>query len=439
MHAIQRETFATSRLMDFFSRKELEAQTGHPQHEWPIVAVKELIDNAIDACEDAGMTPEIGVTIDDAEITVTDNGPGLPTKTVEGILDYSVRVSSREAYISPTRGAQGNALKTLVAMPFCLDGDLGLTEIESRGIHHAIRCRVDRIRQEPTIEHEQSGSLVKNGTCLKLHWPNLASSILGNASSEILQILSGFALTNPHLTLTATLWGDSFEWKATDPAWSKWKPSDPTSPHWYTVESMMRLVAAYIALDAERGTTRTLREFISQFKGLTSTGKQKAALDALGYSRQPLTILARDGDIDRPMVERLLEAMKAHAAPVKPKHLGMIGKPHLETRFLEFGCTPETFNYDKQMGERDGIPYAIETAFGYMDNDKSGRQLVTGVNWSPGIVNPFRRLGKYGESMDSVLQELRAGLNEPIILLLHLACARVNYTDRGKSSIALEG
>ena len=36
-----------------------------------------------------------------------------------------VRVSSREAYVSPTRGAQGNALKTIVAMPFVLDGERG--------------------------------------------------------------------------------------------------------------------------------------------------------------------------------------------------------------------------------------------------------------------------------------------------------------------------
>ena len=34
-----------------------------------------------------------------------------------------------EDCISPTRGAQGNALKTLVAMPFALDGKTGTTMI----------------------------------------------------------------------------------------------------------------------------------------------------------------------------------------------------------------------------------------------------------------------------------------------------------------------
>jgi hypothetical protein len=49
------------------------------------------------------------------------NGPGFPAETV-GIRDFSVRVSSREAYASLARGAQGNALKTIVAMAFALDG-----------------------------------------------------------------------------------------------------------------------------------------------------------------------------------------------------------------------------------------------------------------------------------------------------------------------------
>jgi DNA topoisomerase VI subunit B len=49
-------------------------------------------------------------------IVIEDNGPGIPAKTIDGVLDYSIRVSSREAYVSPTRGAQGNALKTILPM-----------------------------------------------------------------------------------------------------------------------------------------------------------------------------------------------------------------------------------------------------------------------------------------------------------------------------------
>ena len=84
--------------------------------------VKEAMDNALDACEEAGTAPKIHIKVDSGGIIVADNGPGIPARTIDGILDFSVRASSREAYVSPTRGAQGNALQTVLAMPFVLDG-----------------------------------------------------------------------------------------------------------------------------------------------------------------------------------------------------------------------------------------------------------------------------------------------------------------------------
>jgi DNA topoisomerase VI subunit B len=72
--------------------------------------------NALDACEEIGFAPTIQVIVKstpNASITIIDNGPGTRAETVKALLDFSVRVSSREAYASPTRGAQGNALKTL--------------------------------------------------------------------------------------------------------------------------------------------------------------------------------------------------------------------------------------------------------------------------------------------------------------------------------------
>ena len=42
-------TTLRSRLLDFASGKELVAQTGHGESEWPLLALKELVDNALDA------------------------------------------------------------------------------------------------------------------------------------------------------------------------------------------------------------------------------------------------------------------------------------------------------------------------------------------------------------------------------------------------------
>src|SRR3954468_21038286 len=122
---LQRQTFTTSRLLEFCSLKELELQTGHTADQWPLVVAKELGDNALDTCEEAGVRPEVRFAIDGLDeqpsITVTDNGPGIAAETITAILDYATRTSSREAYASPTRGAQGNALKTILAMPFALE------------------------------------------------------------------------------------------------------------------------------------------------------------------------------------------------------------------------------------------------------------------------------------------------------------------------------
>src|SRR5262245_12910966 len=204
---LQRTAFRTSRLLDFCSRKELIAQTGHQPDAWPLVVLKELIDNGLDACEDAGTSPEIAVNVGPDGIEVKDNGPGIPNKTVEGVLDFAVRVSTREAYVSPCRGAQGNALKCLVAMPFVLDGEQGQVEVEAHGTLHRITMRVDRIRQQPAVEHAQDLVQPVPGTRIRVCWPDSACSILQSSETRFLQIATDYAFLNPHLTLSVSWFG----------------------------------------------------------------------------------------------------------------------------------------------------------------------------------------------------------------------------------------
>ncbi len=436
---LQRQTFHTSRLLDFFSEKELTAQTGHAVRDWPIVAVKELIDNALDACEEAGVAPMISVTVDEDGIEVADNGPGLPADTIEGVLDYTVRVSSREAYVSPTRGAQGNALKTIVGMPFALDPRIGtVLEIDANGVRHVINCAVDHLRQKPVIERLTGPGVVRNSTSVRVRWPKAASSNLLDAKGRFLQITDNFAWLNPHLTLTANLFGDEYLDEATDPAWSKWKPSDPAPAHWYTSKQLARLIGAYLAHDQDHGRIRTVRELVTEFRGLSATAKQKAVLEATGLSREPLTTFINDsGGIDDAKVFNLLWVMKAHSKPVKPQDLGIIGEDHLAQRFADAGADMETFAYRRVLEISGGLPVVIETAFAYCAEERENRDLITGINWSPALVNPFRQLGYYS-SLDSLLTEQRAGADEPVILVLHVAQPGVQYLDRGKSAVVTE-
>jgi DNA topoisomerase VI subunit B len=440
MTQLDRQHFATSREMEFFTEKELTAQTGHRRDDWGAVVLKEGIDNSLDGCEDAGTAPVIHVTITEDRIIIADNGPGIPEEVITRMLDYSVRVSSREAYVAPDRGAQGNALKTLIAMPFVLDSASGRVDFETQGILHIIEASVDRIRQQPVIDHRMESSIVKTGTILTVHWPSSASSILDNDPDQFLQIAQSFAFLNPHLTLSLDYFGDVTRWEATKSDWQKWLPCNPTSPHWYREGDLARLISAYISQDIDSERNRTVREFIREFRGLTSSAKQKLVLGDTGLARESLDALVDGVALDDERVAELLVAMKAHAAPVAPRVLGIIGKAHMEARCRELGAEMESFNYGKKVGVTDGLPWVIETAFAWRgDENNDSRILVTGVNWSAGMVNPFRQLGPMGESLDTVLAGQRIDRWDPVIFLLHAACPRVAYSDRGKSAVVLGG
>jgi DNA topoisomerase VI subunit B len=98
---LKRVHFSTSRATEYFRVSELQAQTGQPASEFGHVILKELVDNALDAAETAGVAPE--VTIEWLEIgariklIVSDNGPGIPDHVVERILDFQTRTSDKRA------------------------------------------------------------------------------------------------------------------------------------------------------------------------------------------------------------------------------------------------------------------------------------------------------------------------------------------------------
>jgi hypothetical protein len=81
VHKIERVAFTTSRLMEFCTEKELVAQTGHQSYEWPRVITKELVDNSIDACEEAEVAPVIKVTITTGNAK-SRRRPAKPTRIV---------------------------------------------------------------------------------------------------------------------------------------------------------------------------------------------------------------------------------------------------------------------------------------------------------------------------------------------------------------------
>src|SRR5436190_21491019 len=109
--------------------------------------------------------------------------------------------------------------------------------------------------------------------------PNSPRSV-PDAKLRFLQIATDYTWLNPHTAITIDWFGERTSIEPTDTAWRKWKPSEPTSPHWYTAPHLERLIGAYIKHDAGNGRQRTVRELVPEFRGLSATAKQKIVLDA---------------------------------------------------------------------------------------------------------------------------------------------------------------
>jgi DNA topoisomerase VI subunit B len=395
--------------MEFCSERELQNQTGHGVEDWPLVVLKEGVDNALDACEETEVAPVITVIVEADKIIIQDNAGGIDAATIASILDYTVRVSSREAYVSPTRGAQGNAFKTILAMGYVLQGAsgvaVGATIIESRGIAHRIEFRADHVNNEPVIRLTTEPSSVTAGTRLAIHWPK--PHLLEWAEDRFKQLVEAYVWFNPHLTVRGSWFGHEFiNVAATNPTWDKWRPRDPTSAHWYDVPRLQRYLAAHVARDRDLGHSRTVREFLSEFRGLTSTAHQRGILNEVGCSHQSLASFFGVEKVNRDGIVKLLAAMRKHSRPVAPKYLGIIGAEHFRSRVLAVGGQEETFKYQCRKGyDTNGIPYVIEFGFGVhaaaLKGDDVDRQLITGANWSAAIANPFRRFGATGVGVES--------------------------------------
>jgi DNA topoisomerase VI subunit B len=439
-----RETFRTSRLIEFCSERELVAQIGHHVQDWPLVILKELVDNAIDIAEEIGVAPKaaIEVSTERGEIIITDNGPGIPTETIKDILDPTVRVSSREAYVSPTRGAQGNALKTIVAMPFALDGSAGETLIEAGGVTHRILFKVDPIRQEPRVTCDPGPSSVKNGTRVTVRWPAKASRLLTVASDRFLPLVWNFVALNPHLAVTLDWDGERLvNWEPTNPAWEKWKPFDPTPAHWYTPDRFQRLIAASVQRDLDHDRrVRSVRDFIADFRGLSGTAKRSAILVETNLAARHLDIFFAGDQVDHNGIARLLAAMQEHSRPVRPEALGLIGEEHFRDNVFAVDEADDTrFKYCRVLGEDQGIPFIVEAAFAPAD-EMSLTPLVAGINWSAAINDPFRSLGTgWRNNLSNVLigQHVHLAVH-PVLVGVHVASPTVQFTDRGKATAALE-
>lgn len=446
---MERTMFETSRAAEYFDARELQAQTGQPRYEFATVVLKELLDNALDAAETAGVAPEVNVEVSAVggliTLTVTDNGCGIPAKTIHKILNFNTRTSDKAAYRTPTRGAQGNALKTVLGIPQALGGTEPVV-ITAHGVRHSIRAWIDPAGVL-RIEHgeEQVNGQYGSGTQVQLSVPAEDQDFYPEHWTQ------AFALFNPHLLVKTGVSGslsyrantdedkisDSYHPTASFPGeFRKFLPTDLPSPHWYDLSSFKKLIFSHIADTHNGGEDPLLRDFVRTFRGLSASAKAKSVCDRFPDIKR-LSGFERHEEL----VGKLLSFIQTEAQPPKPTILGLVGKEHFQAHFEErYGI--KRFWYKKTTAEVDGTPFAFEVA---VAETEVSNGLFTGVNFSPTFDDPLSDTGLKTEEftaygIEGFLEDAHASpYDNNIVVAAHLVTPAPEFLDRGKTRLKVHG
>lgn len=424
---LQRFAAKQSRLAEYFSDKELGMQIGGARHDWPFILVKELVDNGLDAAE-SHTAPVITVTIEADRFTVADNGPGLPDDIIVGSLDYSARISTKAAYVSPTRGRLGNALKVVYAAPYVVNGKRGCVIIDTAAARSVITVTYDPIAQEPRLDRTLEPPTVKNGTSITVEWTQEASLLIRPNIARFYGLVETFAAFNPHAALEIRA-GDLVEtFAARDPSWSKWHVTRPTPAHWYTAAQLSNHITAALRDAPEQ----TVRQYVAQFAGLSGTAKQKAVMEAAGIGSR-LAEIVTDTDIDMEAVRRLQVAMQGASTAPKPEAIGVLGRERLRG-WIETQGEASDFAYQKRIGklamdgERAEWPYVLEVAFAVMT--EGSRRVYVSINWSA----PSKSTAIH---LDPAFSNALIEASDPVCLMVSVALVEAQFSDHGKARLEL--
>ncbi|WP_299333867.1 DNA topoisomerase VI subunit B [Haloplanus sp.] len=164
-----------------------------------VTAVKEAVDNALDATEEAGIAPDIYVEIAEAgdyyRLVVEDNGPGITKEQIPrvfGKLLYGSRFHAREQ----SRGQQGIGISAAVLYSQLTSGKPAKTTSRTRGSADAqyFELVVDTDTNEPEIRSEQPTSWDRpHGTRIELE---MEANM--RARTQLHDYIKHTAVVNPH-------------------------------------------------------------------------------------------------------------------------------------------------------------------------------------------------------------------------------------------------
>ena len=195
-----------------------------------ITAVKEAVDNSLDACEEGRILPDIDVLIrriegGKLELVTQDNGPGIPRDSIANVFGKFL-LGSRFHAIRQTRGQQGIGITGVVMYSQLTTGStttvISKIEAESTAVkvdlaldtknNRALKSNEERIPLEEWFE--ESGMKTHHG--LRIRTVMAAKYQRGRQSVH--QYLRMTSIVNPHATIRLRVIGregeivDEGEW-----------------------------------------------------------------------------------------------------------------------------------------------------------------------------------------------------------------------------------
>lgn len=169
-----------------------------------LTTVKEAVDNSIDACEDAGILPEINVQVTDMgngerfRVIVEDNGPGIVKAQIPKIFG-KLLYGSKFHTMKQQRGQQGIGISASVMYGQLTTGrSARITSRTEKKEAHYYELHINTQQNKPEILKDEPKEWKKeHGTRVEI---DLEGSYQKGAQS-IDEYLKETAVVNPHVTI----------------------------------------------------------------------------------------------------------------------------------------------------------------------------------------------------------------------------------------------
>lgn len=401
-----------------------------------LTTIKEGVDNALDACEEAGILPDVKVIIapageeDRFRVTIEDNGPGIVKKQIPMIF-AKLLYGSKFHRLKMSRGQQGIGISAAGMYGQLTTGKpISITSktAPKKPAHH-YELEIDTKKNNPRILTDETVEWpVKRGTRVEIELE--AKFQKGRQSVE--EYLEQTAIANPHVKLQFTTPGG--EVKDYERASKQLPPqTKEIKPHPYGVELGVLIKMLH---DTQ---ARTLQSFLhTDFSRVSMRVAKMICQEAKLYER------ARPGRIARQEADNLFKAINRTKIMNPPTDcLGPIGeelvlaglKKQIEADFYTAVTRPPAVYR--------GNPFQIEVGLAYGGSLKADglARVLRYANRVPLLYQQSAcAMTKSVLSTDwrnYALQQSAGALpSGPLVIMVHMASVWVPFTSESKEAVA---